>query len=316
MPRIRRRINVPTSPPRPPNSGGSPNFALRYKQAFDGGNEASAGLASFLLAQEFDDEATSLLRQIEIGNARLASPMGGTAELGYRRGLARLNERAVATVRQHRNRDRSGEGRWRLEPRPVRQWTRSWIGCSARSTASVNQPTACWTTPSIRMPRTLVDDLRDINDAVRIFEENRFVDHRMQWPVRRKDELTAAIPHREAEIQGHMMGQQRLEDASGGLTPRGQTTVRYTPYNPEGYPGGVAVMPLAQAEANLVANADGDPHLATRPRSTNRCNSPPSKAPSINASPSSERELSDVDVPPNPVELALGEPGHPTSRGT
>ena len=230
------------------------NFGLRYKAALEGGNEPSDALAAFLLARELDDEAADLSRQIAIGNARLADPAAGNGELAYTETLARLNEQ----VAQHNHnieaeiaKGRAGQP-W--DRKAVETWTRELDGLQQRVN-SLGSPVNGMLDDAIDSHVAyLTDDMHSLNDAVDIFDENRFVDARMQWPVRRRDELTAAIPRREAEVLSAKMSQRRLSEGVQRAQASGSQTVRYTPYNTEGFKGGVAEMPLAQAERNLAAN--------------------------------------------------------------
>ena len=190
-------------------------FALRYKAALEGGNEPSNALGAFLLARQLDDEAVSLRRQIDVGNRRLSTSAGGRLELDYSSKLAGLNvQHAQLThnIEAELAKARSG-ATWNQQA--VDGWTRELDGVQQRIDR-LGPPSNGMLDDAVDSHAAyLADDMRSLDDAQAIYSENRFVDHRMQWPVRRKDELMAAIPHRQGEVQAAKMSQRRLEDAVG-----------------------------------------------------------------------------------------------------
>ena len=279
-------------------------FALRYKAALEGGNEPSNALGAFLLARQLDDEAVSLRRQIDVGNRRLSTSAGGRLELAYSSKLAGLNvQHAQLThnIEAELAKARSG-ATW--NQRAVDGWTRELDGVQQRIDR-LGPPSNGMLDDAVDSHAAyLADDMRSLDDAQAIYQENRFVDHRMQWPVRRRDELMAAIPHRQGEVQAAKMSQRRLEDAVGRARANGSTTVRYTPYNTEGFKGSVAEMPLAQAEANLVHNQQVidmlEADLVNKQVQMSVLEGTAQQRLTL-----LERELADLETPPNPPDLAL-----------
>ena len=280
-------------------------FVLRYKQALEGGNEPSDGLAAFILARQLDDEAASLTRQISIGNGRLSNPSMGDGELGYSHRLAQLNERAVALSDRIEAEVAKSKAGQPFDERGVARWTREWDSVRRR-VDGIGPPANGSLDDAVDSHAAYAaDDMRSLDDAVAIYDERRFVDHRMQWPVRRKDQLAADIPHREGQVLAAKTTQKRLSDAVALAQQRGQSTVRYSPYDPEGFGGrSIVELPLAQAEANLANNErvirmlEGD--LVNKQVQSSILDGTIDERITL-----LEREIGDVDTPPNPPDLAL-----------
>ena len=278
------------------------NFVLRYKPAVEGGIEPSDSLGAFLLARELDDEATSLRHQIDIGNARLANPSAAGSELTYSHGLARLNERAVERARPDRNGTGQRPRRRTMERNRGAAWTRE-LDQLQRRIDGYGPPVNGSLDDAVDTHAAYIaGDMRDLDDAEAIFNENRFVDHRMQWPVRRRDELAAAIP----PVKPKCSPPSRPEAVEGSRRPRPGERVGNGPVHPVRLrgPTGVAVMSLAQAEQNLVANdrvirmLEGD--LVNKQVQSSALDGTLQHRFTL-----LERELGDVDTPPIPADLAL-----------